>query len=212
MDAALFDMDGVLVDSERYWHEFEESFVFPEATVGEPPNREAITGMNYREIYDYLDAEYGTDVVREEFVARYDEEAHRIYGDRVVLMDRAPDLFEDLRDRGRAVGVVSSSPRKWIDIVRQRFDLGPVDLVLSAEDIDGPGKPEPHVYEHAAAELGLDPEDCTVVEDSINGVRAAVRSGARCIAYRADHNANLDLSEADVVVDGPMELRAKLLS
>ena len=209
MDAVLFDMDGVLVDSERYWQEFEAEFVLP-ITEGDP-DREEFTGMNYREIYDYLAETYGTAVDREEFVSRYDERAETVYGERVALMDGAPALFDDLRAAGALVGIVSSSPPDWIGIVTDRFDLGPLDLVRSAEDIDDAGKPEPHVYERAAADLGLSPGDCVVVEDSPNGILSATRAGAYCVGYRAEHNVESDLSRADVVVEGPEELRRALL-
>ena len=202
-------MDGVLVDSERFWHAFEDDWVFAEATEG-TPDRDEITGRNYREIYDYLTERYGTTVSKEAFVARYDEHAMEVvYGDGVILMDGAEELFDDLRKRVK-VAIVSSAPQAWISVVRDRFDLDPLDLVLSADDIDDPGKPEPYIYEHAAAELGLAPEDCVVVEDSYNGVLAATRAGAYCVAYRTAENRNVDHSAADEVVDGPEELRAAL--
>jgi len=213
MDAnvVLFDMDGVLVDSEQYWHAFEDEWVFADAIESGDPNHEEITGMNFREIYDYLDAEYGTTVTKDEFVAAYHENAEGVYGEHVVLMDGAEELFSDLRAAGKRVAIVSSAPQDWISTVRERFDLDPLDLVLSADDIDDPGKPEPHIYEHAAAEFGVAPEDCVVIEDSIHGIEAAVRAGAYTIAYRGGQNADLDLSRANEIVDGPAELRAALL-
>ena len=209
MDAVLFDMDGVLVDSERFWHAFEDEWVFAEATEGTPA-RDEITGRNYREIYDYLDETYGTTVSKEEFVDRYDEHAMDVvYGDGVSLMDGAETLFDDLRD-GCKVAIVSSAPQAWISVVRERFDLDPLDLVLSADDIDEAGKPEPYIYEHAAAELGVSPESCVVVEDSYNGVQAASRAGTYVIGYRTPENQGVDHSAADEVVEGPEELRAAL--
>ena len=212
MDAVLFDMDGVLVNSEDYWNEFEEEFVFSGAVAGDTPSHDEITGMNFREIYDYLDENYETTLDKEEFVRRYEERAETVYGEEVELLDGARELLDDLRDRGARVAIVSSAPQSWIGAVLDRFDLGEFAQVISAEDIDAPGKPEPHVYEHAAAEFGLDPEDCVVVEDSRNGAKAAVRAGAYCVAYRSDHNADTDLSVADVVVESPGELREALLA
>lgn len=206
----LFDMDGVLVDSETYWHRFEDEWVFETAVADASPAHEETTGMAYDESYDYLESTYGTTVTKAEFVARYEERAESVYGTQVALTDGMPELFDRLRADGRAVGIVSSSPREWIDIVRGRFDLGTLDIVVSAGDIDGPGKPAPHIYEHAAGELGVAPSECVVVEDSQNGIEAAVRSGAYTIAYRSTHNAELDLSHADIIVDGPSELASVL--
>lgn len=212
MDAVLFDMDGVLVNSEDYWNEFEEEFVFSEAVAGDAPSHDEITGMNFREIHDYLDGNYETALDKDEFVARYEDRAETVYGEEVELLDGARGLLDDLRDRGAKVAIVSSAPQSWIATVLDRFNLGEFAEVISAEDIDAPGKPEPHVYEHAAAELGVDPEDCAVVEDSQNGAEAAVRAGIHCVAYRSDHNADTDLSVADAVVESPAELREELLA
>ena len=212
MDAVLFDMDGVLVNSEDFWNEFEEEFVFSEAVDGDAPSHDEITGMNFREIYDYLDENYETTLDKEAFVGRYEERAETVYGEEVDLLDGARELLDDLRDRGVKVAIVSSAPQSWIGAVLDRFDLGEFARVISAEDIDAPGKPEPHVYEHAASELDVDAENCAVVEDSRNGAKAAVRAGTYCVAYRSDHNADTDLSVADVVVGSPEELRTELLA
>ncbi|MFD1598363.1 HAD family hydrolase [Halobellus rarus] len=206
-DAVLFDMDGVLVDSETYWHRFEDEWVFAEAIESGSPAHEEITGMPYYEIYDYLDAKYGTAVTKTEFMTKYEERAESLYGEQVGLTEGVRAVFDAIRADGRALAIVSSARRSWIDIVRERFGLDPLDLVLSAEEIDEPGKPEPHVYEHAAAELGFDPDECVVVEDSVNGIESAARAGAFTIAFRSTHNADLDLSRADVVAGSFGELR-----
>lgn len=209
--AVLFDMDGVIVNSEDYWHVFEEETLFPETLAGDRPDNDEITGMNYREIYDYLDANYETTVSKAEFIDLYNETSKTIYGEQVELMDGFDRLTGTLRDRGVTLAIVSSAPKSWIQTTVERFDLGPFDLVLSAEDIDAPGKPEPHIYEHAAGEVDADPEDCTVVEDSEHGATAAARADTYVVGYRTEANAETDLSMADVVVNGPQELRAELL-
>ncbi|SDL88074.1 haloacid dehalogenase superfamily, subfamily IA, variant 3 with third motif having DD or ED [Halogranum gelatinilyticum] len=207
----LFDMDGVIVDSETYWHAFEEETLFPETLAGDHPDLDEVTGMNYREIYDYLETNYEPTITKTEFIELYNETATKIYGEQVALMDGFDALTDTLRDRGAKLAIVSSAPKSWIETTVDRFSLGPFDLVLSAEDIDAPGKPEPHIYEHAASEIDADPADCIVVEDSENGVTSASRAGAYVVGYRTGPNAETDLSLADVVVNGPEELRAELL-
>jgi HAD superfamily hydrolase (TIGR01509 family) len=210
VSAVLFDMDGVLVDSEQYWSAFEEEFTLGEA-VRERPPREEVTGMNFREMYEFLDGQYGTTVDRETFVARYEERARTLYSEEVSVMDGAAALVADLRATGCPVGIVSSSPHAWIDRVVDRFDLRPLDLVVSAEEVDAPGKPEPHVYGYAADRLGREAAECVVVEDSRNGIRSAVGAGAFTVAYQTAANEDLQLaSEADAVVEGPAALRRLL--
>ncbi|WP_254766458.1 HAD family hydrolase [Salinilacihabitans rarus] len=212
MNAALFDMDGVLVDSEDYWVELEREEILPEVVPDDDVDVAEITGMNYREIYDYLDAEYGTAVSREEFVDVFEDAAHELYTERVSLLDGTHDLLAELDARGVATAIVSSSPHDWIDMVLDRFDLdGAFDAVVSAEGIDGPGKPEPAIFERAAADLGVAVEECVVVEDSENGIESAARAGTVVVAYRIDAHDDLDLSPADEVVDSPAELRETVL-
>ena len=208
-NAVLFDMDGVIVNSEDFWVELEEETIFPEVGVGDIEDDE-ITGMNYREIYDYLDEEYGTDVTKEEFVALYNEIAEDLYGEHVSLMDGFHDLLDGLREDGVDVALVSSSPHDWIEIVTERFDLE-FEEVVSADDIDVPGKPEPAIYEYAAGLLDYRADECAAVEDSENGVESAVRAGTYCVGY-PNGAKELDLSMADVVVSSPAELREELLT
>lgn len=195
-----FDMDGVLVDSEDYWHVAEREEIFSRVLDGAVPDLDEVTGMYYGEIYDYLVEHYEPTVNKGEFMRLYDEAATAIYGERVDLLDGAREFVASLRADGVPVALVSSSPRDWIDVVLDRFDLD-FDLVAPAEEFDGPGKPEPGLFEAAIAELGGVPERAVVVEDSENGVLAAARSGARTIAVRGDHNSDTDLSAADTVVD-----------
>lgn len=210
MDALLFDMDGVVVDSEEYWHPAEREQLLPRVLDGDLPDLDEITGMPYREIYDYLDANYETRVSKAEFVDLYDETAATVYRERVDLLDCFTEVRTAARDAGVPVGLVSSSPPTWMNYVLDRFDLA-FDLVLSNDEIDGPGKPEPAIYEAAADRLGVDPADCVAIEDSRNGTLAAERAEMTVIGYRVEHNAETDLSAADVVCDGNEELREELL-
>ena len=210
MDALLFDMDGVVVDSEDYWHAAEREELLPAVVAGEHPDLDEITGMPYREIYDYLDANYETTVSKAEFVRRYDETAEAVYRERVSLLEGFGELRAAARDAGTPVGLVSSSPPEWMGYVLERFSLD-FDLVLSDDDVGGPGKPQPDIYEAAAGRLAVRTENCVAVEDSRNGSLAAERAGMTALGYRVQHNADTDLSACDVICAGPEELRAELL-
>jgi len=204
-------MDGVIVNSERYWVEIEEEEILPSAVDGSPDTSET-TGMNFREIYDYLEARNEMTASKEEFVDRYQQAARDIYGEKVELQANFRDLVADIREDGRTVALVSSSPHDWIDRMLDRFDLrDSFDRIISAEEIDGKSKPEPDVYEYAAGEVGVDPEDCIAVEDSTNGVKSAKAAGMQAVGYRNQSDDELDLSEADAVAESPEELREILL-
>jgi len=208
--AVLFDMDGVMVDSERYWHDEQPNHIFPQTLEGEQPDLDETTGMYYKEIYDYLDEEYETKISKDEFVDIFDEVAEDIYHNRVDLLDNFHEIRGELADREIPVAIVTSSPSSWHDIVIERFDIS-VDEVITAENLDAEGKPEPDIYEKAAEIVDHPPENGLVIEDSKNGIEAAKRAGMFVIGYRREHNAETDLSEADIVTDSPDALQAAIL-
>ena len=209
--AVLFDMDGVIVDSERYWHDQQHNRIFPATLVDEHPDLDETTGMYYKEIYDYLDEQYETKITKREFVEIFNDVAEEIYRNRVELLDGFHEIHETLVDRGLPVAIVTSSPSAWHDIVFERFDID-VDAVITAEELDAAGKPEPDIYEKAAEVVGRPPEECLVIEDSKNGIEAAARAGAFVVGYRSGPNDETDMSQADLVVDDSGTLHEAIFS
>ena len=202
MDAVLFDMDGVILDTEEFWRAREAEVILPAAVADGDPSQDEIRGVNYRETYDYLADTYEMALSREEFLDLYESAAADLY-ETTDLMPGFEDLLAALRARGCRIAVVSSSPREWIDRVVERFGLD-VDVLLSTEDVDGPGKPAPDVYAVAAERVEAVPADCVAVEDSPNGVRAATRAGVLTVAYGGDAEA---VELADRRADDPEALR-----
>ena len=211
MDAVCFDMDGVLVNSEDFWIPREVDELFPRLLPDESVDVEEITGMNYRDIYDYLAENYAVAMDRDEFVAWYDGAAEDIYGEDVTLLPGATDLVDELRERGVRVALVSSSPPHWIDVVLERFPLS-FDAVVSADSVDVPGKPDPDIYEYAADQLGVAPAATVAVEDSGHGIEASSRAGMHVVGFKHGAPDNTDRSGADYVATSPADLRDHLRS
>jgi HAD superfamily hydrolase (TIGR01509 family) len=206
--AVLFDMDGVLIDTEPHWNELWESSVFPEAVDGEP-TRDDVRGRSYPESIRDLDDRYGLERDAAYYEELLEERAIDLYGEEGTADSAVHELFELVRDRGLKVGIVSSAQSDWIETVVDRFGLEPLDIVQSAMEAPGDGKPAPDAYEHAAAELGVDPSECVVVEDSGNGVRAAAAAGATVIRFELGEDADA-MAEADAVAHSAAELEAIL--
>jgi HAD superfamily hydrolase (TIGR01509 family) len=212
--AVLFDMDGVLVDSQRYWEAFEEEYVL-EGLLADVPDvdRSAITGRSVWDVHAHLVETYGLDVSEADFLDAYRERAREIYFQHASATPGVGDLIDALRDEGYPVGIVSSSPREWIGWVVDALGVGPLAVTWSAEDVDGPGKPAPRIYEAAAERLGVDPGRCLVVEDSETGIAAAARAGAYVIGYRAAPDVDTEpaiAAGADEVVTDPATLCARV--
>jgi len=202
MTAAIFDMDGVIVDSEQYWSDEQEA-ILQETVESAAVSPDDLRGMNVMDQYDHLTDRYTVTVEKDVFFEKYDERAAAIYTERADLMPRFTAVVDRLQDAGVAVGLASSSFRDWIEMVLDRFGLHDAfSVVVSAEDIDGRSKPAPDIYRYTAERLGEDPSRCIVVEDSAHGVTAAKDAGMHCIGFRTVHNTHQNLSHADVVVDG----------
>jgi len=210
--AVVFDMDGVLVESETYWteemHEIIDAAYPPEAEVT-PAD---LTGVSIYDQYDTFGADHEMRVDRDAYFELYDDVAESIYLERADVTDGAADLVRELKQAGLPVGLATSSFPRWVEWVLERMDLeGVFDAEVLAPELDDPGKPEPYVYEEAARRLGVDPADCLVVEDSASGIEAAARAGAYVLAYRApDSDGEQDVSRANEVAEGPAELRERV--
>jgi HAD superfamily hydrolase (TIGR01509 family) len=208
MVAVIFDMDGVIVDSERYWED-EQEHILSKTVETADVSPDDVRGMNVLDQYDYLTDEYTVAVTKDEYFALYDDRAEAVYGEKVDLLFNVQGVVTQLTDDGATVAVASSSFRDWIQTVMERFDLEDAfAAVVSAEDIDGRSKPAPDIYLYTADQIGADPSDCVVVEDSVHGIHAAKEAGTHCVAFCTEMNADCDLSDADLVVDGAEDLQA----
>ena len=211
-EAVVFDMDGVIVDTEQYWVAAEREILDAALPAGHGVDPRDITGINVHEQYDLLQADHDLQVTQEAYFDLFDREADDVYA-QADLMPGFHALLDALEERDLPLGVCTSSYPRWIDIVFEENDLeGRFDAVLSAAEEPVPGKPEPDLYERMAATLDVAPEAMVVVEDSENGVAAAAASGAYTIAYAATAHDGVDHSPADEVIETPAQLRERLLA
>lgn len=201
MVAVIFDMDGVLVDSERQWKLAGEARMRALAPRWSAADSEAVVGLGVIELHEYVARHHAPAPSRAEFLALCDGLADEVYGRRVTLAPGLTELLRALGARGAKVGLASSSPRPWVDRVLDRFALRPFFAALaSGDETPGRVKPEPDLYLLAASRLGVAPGRCTAVEDSRYGVAAAKAAGMRCLAVRCADNAGQDLSRADLEI------------
>lgn len=210
--AICFDMDGVLIQSEVYWNERQREHILPTIAPNEEIPHSKITGKSYKELHADLSEEFDLAVTREELEALFEETGKDLYREDAKLLDGAHELLDDLSEAGVSLALTTSSPWTFIDIVDDRFDLlSHFDAAISADDIDGPGKPAANIYERGADELGVDPTDCWAVEDSIAGSRAALAAGMTTIGFAGSEDAP-ELPDVHYVASSTAELRTHLFS
>lgn len=201
MKAVIFDMDGVLVDSERQWRLAGDAQMRRLAPRWTDADAEAIVGLGVVELHEYVERHHAPAPARADFLKLCDSLAEEVYGKLVTPAVGLPELLSAIAARRFKVGLASSSPRPWVDRVLDRFSLRRYFGALATGD-ETPGrvKPQPDLYLLAASRLGVDPKDCTAVEDSRYGVAAAKAAGMRCFAVRCADNAGQDLSQADAEI------------
>ncbi len=212
ISAVVFDMDGVMVDSELQWKLAEKEFLLHRVPRWRAEDYQRVTGLSPSALYDFLNEAYGLAESRESFLHDCGRLAETIYKNRVTLADGLLETFARVKSSGRSLGIASSSPRDWISMVLERFGLAAwFGAVVSADDVNGRTKPLPDSYLAACARLGFVPEVCAAVEDSRVGVLAAKNAGLFCLAFRNGANGDQDFSAADAeimsVKDVPEALR-----
>ncbi|MFB4288856.1 HAD family hydrolase [Nonomuraea sp. ATR24] len=176
----MFDLDGVLVDSEPVWEEVRRAFVADHGGVWQDDTQSRLMGMSTGEWAAYLH-ELGVDLPPAEIAKRVIEQMAARYRDGVPLMPGATEAVRRLA-ASVTLGLASSSPRALIDVVLDASGLTSCfTATVSTEEV-ARGKPAPDGYLEAARRLGVDPADCVAVEDSSNGLRSADAAGMRVIA------------------------------
>jgi HAD superfamily hydrolase (TIGR01509 family) len=212
IDTIIFDMDGVLVDSEKHWAIEETKYLATWISAPHDEYHKDIVGMSISEIYDHFKSRYDIKMDMKEFLDAYDEMAVDIYENLSNLIPNVMDFLALLRNEGYTLALASSSPRYWVSMAVKRFELEPFfKVTVSASEIGCKGKPAPDIYLFTAEQLRKDPADCLAIEDSRNGVISAKEAGMKCIGLRNGFNEEQDLSRADLVKSGFKELTLDVL-
>lgn len=181
IEAVIFDLDGVLVDSEPVWEQVRRRYVAEHGGTWQPDTQSRLMGMSTGEWARYLSEELGVDRSAETVADDVVAEMVRRYDADLPLMPGAVDAVRRMAARWR-LGLASSSPSRLIDRVLEDAGLTRVfEVTLSTEDV-ARGKPDPDVYLNAAQRLRLAPQVCAAVEDSSNGLRSAAAAGMAVIA------------------------------
>lgn len=203
--AVIFDMDGVLVDSEPY-HIEAENIIYSKMGLNiSDEEMNSFVGMAMDRLYDTLREKYHLTRTTEDFLAEDTEIRINAFKNKgkMTPIKGIPELLKDIKAAGLKIAVASSSHQDIIKIVLEASSIIDFfDFYLSSFDESVKhGKPEPDIYLKAASMLSEKPENCIVIEDSFNGVTAATKAGIKCIGYKNPASGNQDLSAATVIID-----------
>jgi HAD superfamily hydrolase (TIGR01509 family) len=201
--AVVFDLDGVLIDSEPVWEQVRRGLVAERGGHWSPDAQRRIMGMSTPEWARYLSEDLGVGLPPDQVATMVVDRMAARYAEHVPLMDGAVDAVHRIAARW-PLGVASSAPAVLIQTVLKAADLRSCfSVVMSTEQV-AHGKPAPDIYLAVAAEFGVPPGDCAAVEDSSNGLRSAAAAGLRVVAipqpqYPPDPDA---LAQTSLVLPG----------
>jgi HAD superfamily hydrolase (TIGR01509 family) len=212
IDAVVFDMDGVIVDSEQVWDDVRERYVHEVGgTYTESATRDMM-GMSSIEWSRYMAEALGVPGTPQEINAVIIERMLERYGEAPPLIPGAVEAVRRCAERW-PLAVASSSNPELIEVVLEAAGLHDViPVVVSSQEV-ARGKPAPDVYLEAARRLGVDPQACAAVEDSHNGIRSAKAAGMRVIAIPNPHFPpdGEALAHADAVIESIGQLTPELI-
>ena len=211
--AVIFDLDGVLVDSEQLWDEVREDLARERRGRWHDQAQADMMGMSSPEWSTYMHDVIGLSESPDEINAEVVDRLLTRYRVSLPLIHGAVEAVERLAARW-PLGLASSSNREVIDAVLETAGIADrFATTVSSEEVAG-GKPAPDVYLEAARRLGVDARECAAVEDSRNGIRSAHAAGMRVIAIPNAHYppSNDVLAAAGVVLASLDELTVERVS
>ncbi|WP_239614542.1 HAD family hydrolase [Cohnella mopanensis] len=205
--AFIFDMDGVIIDSEPIHFEVDIQTMQHFGMSISHEQLERFVGMTNPEMWTILKQEYDMPQSVEEIIEyQLSSKIDILRTSELIPIDGITELLQQLKSRDIPIGLASSSPRRFIMEVLSKFQIEHYfQCIVSGEEVDK-GKPAPDVYYEAAKLLGVSPESCFVIEDSRNGIKAAKAAGMQCIGYVNHNSGNQDLSAADRIVTSIREI------
>jgi HAD superfamily hydrolase (TIGR01509 family) len=173
MRAVIFDLDGVLADSEPWWSKIDAKLLAEYGVTYRGEHHQNVVGVSYRLAVEFYKKAFGLSVPTEELMRRRGEIATEFFASRVGLFPNVKEVLEELRQMKVHLAVATSSVRASARPFLNRNQLtGFFEVIIAGEEVQH-GKPAPDIYLCAASRLGIPANACLVVEDALPGVAAA---------------------------------------
>lgn len=205
--AVIFDMDGVLLDSQPAHFRADIGVLARCQCSVTQEMVEIYAGMPNPDRWARYKNDFGLSESVEELIHMHSEILNTILdNERLAPVRGVKDLLKKIKDDCYKTAVASSSSREFVYKVLDLADLLIYfDLLVCGEDVTR-GKPAPDIFLKAAEKLKVEPSECVIFEDSANGINAAFAAGIKCIGYRNETSGNQDLSKASAVIDSFYDL------
>ncbi len=210
MKAIIFDMDGVIIDSEPLHYELDKELLEELGVKITKEDHKPFIGTTdyhmwstFKEKFDLkLSVGELVEIKKKKFLENIDK---------VQLVDNFKEFILILYDEGYPMSLASSNNQNAVRAIVEKFGLDKyMEFFISGEEVSQ-GKPDPEIFLTVADKMKIEPSDCLVIEDAKNGVRAAKAAGMKCIGLQNENSYNQDLSQADLVINNFNELDLNLI-
>jgi len=203
LETVIFDMDGVIVDSEPFHYQI-EGIIFKELGLKlSESERSSFVGLSNESMWSYIKDKYHLEKpVRS--LLEYDDSIRTDYFkslENILPISGIPVLLYDLYQNGIKITLASSSSIDIINTMLHKLNLAHYFIEVVSGDFVEHGKPHPDIFLHTARLLNSDAKNCIVIEDSKNGVLAAKAAKMKCIGFADQGSKSQDLSKADIIIN-----------
>lgn len=207
--AIIFDMDGVLINSESLWDESSQIFLQQRGmSFKRDQVKPLCTGKSLFDSTAIFKKFYGLSESTEKLSSERKSIVKELYPERIDYIDGCIDFINQLKARNIPIAIATSSDSELLEIVQKklRLDLHFGEHIYSAAAVGHVSKPNPAIFLYAAEKLGISPTQCAVIEDAPNGVLAAKNAKMFSIAIETTYDAGL-LQQADLIIKNFSELQ-----
>jgi HAD superfamily hydrolase (TIGR01509 family) len=212
MQAAIFDLDGTMVDSMGVWLKINRDFIIernlPVANIEEVGLM--LKSMNYIEIAEFFIKKFGLPETSDELISIWSEMAYREYTRNVQMKEGVKPFLIKLRSLGLKMGVATTTKRRIAESVLERHNILTIFNTLVTFEEIGIGKENPDIFLVTAAKLKVEPEKCIVFEDSLHAVKGAKKAGMKVFGV-FDHSSAHEKDEILNLADGYIHSFEELL-
>ena len=205
MKAIIFDMDGVIINSEPLHVKIERELLEElGGTITDKEHSNFIGTTDYH-MWSTFKEQFNIELSVDEMIKikrdRFNENIHKI-----ELVPGFWDFFIKVYEAGHPLALASSNNKESVNLIVEKFELNKyLKVIMTGEDVSE-GKPNPEIFLKTAEKLGVSPSNCIVIEDAKNGVLAAKAAGMKCIGFNNPVFGKQDLSGADLIIDSFSEL------
>ena len=212
LEAVIFDMDGVLIDSEPF-HLVVNEKIFVNLGINlNEDEYQSFIGTTHKDMWTTIKNRYNLPQSVPELVnMQVSGNIDYIKKEEIEEINGITDLLTKIAHENIKIGIASSSPTEVIELVINKLGISHYfSAIVGGEEIKN-GKPKPDIFIKAARNLKVSPTNCIVIEDSKNGVRAAKSAGMKCIGFKNPNSGNQDLEKADLIIKDYNALSVKTL-